>query len=184
MHPSADRGELFHHIERQESMKNQTLRDLLIDELKDLYSAENQLIKALPKMVNSANDESLSEAISAHLDETEGHVQRLEEIFEKLGEAPGRKKCQAMEGLLKEGQEVMVKAAEPTVHDAALIAAAQRVEHYEMAGYGCARTFARLLGEDDIADLLQQTLDEEGAADKKLTEIAMSGINQHAAEAV
>ena len=165
-------------------MKNRTLRDLLIDEIRDLFSAEHQLVKALPKMARAANDESLAEAIAAHLEETEGHVQRLEEIFEKMGETPGRKKCQAMEGLIKEGQEVITKDAEPTVHDAALIAAAQRVEHYEMAGYGCARTFARLLGEDEIADLLQQTLDEEGAADKKLTDLAMSGINQQAAEAV
>lgn len=163
-------------------MKLVTLRDLLVEEVRDLYSAESQLLKALPKMAKAANNETLSEAFTDHLEETRGQVERLQQVFELLGVSTGRKKCKAMEGLVAEGKEAIDEEAEEFVHDAALIAAAQRVEHYEMAGYGCARTFARLLGEEDVAGLLQQTLDEEAAADEKLTTIAMSGINQHAAK--
>lgn len=162
-------------------MKLTTLRDLLVEELRDLYSAESQLIKALPKMAKAASSEELSEAFTAHLEETRGQVERLDQIFGLLDATSGRKKCKAMEGLIAEGKETIAEDAEPSVHDAALIAAAQRVEHYEIAGYGCARTFAQILGEEKVAGLLQQTLDEEAAADEKLTAIAMSGINQDAA---
>lgn len=163
-------------------MKLSTLRDLLVEELRDLYSAEVQLTKALPKMAKAASSEELSAAITAHLEETHGQIERLDRAFELLDAAPGRKKCKAMEGLIAEGKETIAEDAEAAVHDAALIAAAQRVEHYEIAGYGCARTFARILGEEQVADLLQQTLEEESAADEKLTEIAMAGINQSAAQ--
>lgn len=156
-----------------------SLHDLYVDELKDLYNAENQLLKALPKMAKAASSDELRTAFEDHLEETRGQVRRLERIFKKLDTSPKGKKCKAMEGLVEEGKEVM-EEAEPPVLDAALIAAAQRVEHYEMAGYGCVRTFARLLGYDDAADLLQETLDEEGAADKKLTELAETIINVEA----
>ncbi len=158
-------------------MKLESLHDLYIDELKDLYSAESQLLKALPKMAKAASAPELEAAFTDHLEETHGHVTRLEKIFKKLDVSPKGKKCKAMEGLVEEGKEVMEEDAEPAVMDAALIAAGQRVEHYEMAGYGCVRTFARLLGYDDAADLLQETLDEEGAADKKLTGLAETVIN-------
>src|SRR5207302_8917548 len=138
---------------------------------RDLYSAETQIVKALPKMAKAASSDELRGAFEEHLEQTEGHVERLEEIFDRIGVKPKGKKCEAMEGLLDEGKEILKMNAEPHVRDAALIAGAQRVEHYEMAGYGCARTFARLLGDTDSADLLQQTLDEEGEADKKLTQI-------------
>lgn len=163
-------------------MKLTTLQDLLVEELKDIYSAENQLVKALPRMAKAANSPELKEAFENHLLETETQVARLEQIFERLGIKPGRKKCKAMEGLVAEGKETISEDAEPMVHDAALIGAAQRVEHYEIAAYGTARTFATLVGDDETAELLQQSLDEEGQADKKLTEIAMSGVNQDALE--
>ena len=163
-------------------MQMTTLRDLLIHELSDLHSAEKQLTKALPKKAKAANDETLAAAFEAHLAETEGQLERLDQIFEMLGEKPKRKVCKAMQGLVEEGKEAISEDAEPAVYDASLIACAQRVEHYEIAGYGCARTFARLIGEDEVADLLQETLDEEAATDAKLTEIAMAGVNQEAAE--
>lgn len=162
-------------------MKLNSLHDLYVDELKDLYNAENQILKALPKMAKAASSPDLAQAFQDHLEETEGQVARLDKIFKKLDVNPKGKKCKAMEGLLEEGKEVMEEDADPVVRDAALIAAAQRVEHYEMAGYGCVRTFAQLLGYDDASDLLQETLDEEGAADKKLTELAESVINAEAA---
>jgi ferritin-like metal-binding protein YciE len=156
------------------------LHDLYVGELKDLYSAENQLLKALPRMAKAAKAPQLREAFEAHLKETQGHVKRLDKVFKTIGASPKGKKCKAMEGLLAEGKELMGEDAEPAVMDAALIGAAQRVEHYEMAGYGCVRTYARLLGDEVSADLLQQTLDEEGAADKKLTELAEARINLNA----
>ena len=165
------------------STKLQTFEDLFIDQLRDLYSAETQIVKALPKMAKAASSDELQGAFDEHLEQTEGHVERLEEIFDRIGVKPKGKKCEAMEGLLDEGKEIMKLDAEPHVRDAALIAGAQRVEHYEMAGYGCARTFARLLGDTESADLLQQTLDEEGEADKKLTQIAESSINVEAMHA-
>ena len=161
-------------------MKLASLHDLYIDELKDLYSAENQLLKALPKMAKAASAPELQTAFEDHLEETQGQVRRLERIFKKLDASPKGKKCKAMEGLIEEGKEVIEEDADPAVRDAALIAAAQRVEHYEMAGYGCVRTYARLLGYDEAADLLQETLDEEGAADKKLTKLAEASINAEA----
>lgn len=161
-------------------MKLKTLHDLYVDELKDLYNAENQLLKALPKMAKAASDPQLAQAFTDHLEETAGHVDRLEKIFKKLDASPKGKKCKAMEGLLEEGKDLMAEDAAPSVMDAALIAAAQRVEHYEMAGYGCVRTYARLLGYEEAADLLQETLDEEGTADKKLTDLAETIINAEA----
>lgn len=163
-------------------MKLMTLQDLLIDQLKDIYSAESQLVKALPAMAKAAHSEELRTAFEDHLDETEEQVERLESIFERLDVKIGRKKCKAMEGLIEEGKETISEDAEPMVHDAALIAAAQRVEHYEIAAYGCARTFAQLLNDEETADMLQESLDEEINADAKLTEVAMHGINQEAAE--
>lgn len=160
-----------------------SLHDLYVDELKDLYNAENQLLKALPRMAKAASSEDLKAAFTEHLEVTRGQVERLDQIFAELGVSPKGKKCQAMEGLVEEGKEVMEEDGDPSVIDAALIAAAQRVEHYEMAGYGCVRTFATLLGYEDAAALLQETLDEEGEADKKLTELAETVINVEAEEA-
>jgi len=154
-----------------------SLHNLLVDCLKDLYSTENQLIKALPRMAKAANSPELAAAFTEHLEVTRGQVERLEKIFESLEASPKGKKCVAMEGLIEEGKEIMAEDGEPSVIDAALIGAAQKVEHYEMAGYGCARTFAELLGYGDAAALLQATLDEEGEADERLTELAETTIN-------
>ncbi len=162
-------------------MSMDSLKDLYIDELKDLYNAETQLIKALPKMAKKATAPELKQAFQDHLEETKGHVARLEEIFEELDEKPTGKTCKAMKGLVEEGAEVIEEDGNDAVLDAALIGAAQRVEHYEIAGYGVVRTFATILGENDAAELLQETLDEEAAADKKLTEIAEEDINFEAA---
>ena len=155
-------------------------RDLLVEELKDLYSAENQLIKALPKMAKAATSDELREAFETHLEETQEHAARLEKIGEQLGESMKGKKCKAMEGLVEEGKEIMEEDAEPALLDLALIGAAQKVEHYEIAGYGTARTLAELAGEDEVAEILQETLDEEGKTDQLLTEIA-TGLNLEAA---
>lgn len=159
-----------------------SLRDLWIEEMRDLYNAENQLLKALPKMAKKASSPELKEAFETHLEETRGHVERLDQIFDRLGKKPGGKTCKAMKGLVEEGSEMMKEKGPASVLDAGIIAAAQRVEHYEMAGYGVARTFASILGEDEAEDLLQETLDEEGAADEKLTEIAESTVNEEAEE--
>ena len=164
-------------------MSLDSLHDLYIDELKDLYNAENQLLKALPKMAKKASAPELKVAFTEHLEVTRTQVERLEQIFTALEVSPKGKKCKAMEGLIEEGKEVLEEDGEPAVIDAALIACAQRVEHYEMAGYGCVRTFANLLGSEDAAALLQETLDEEGEADKKLTELAETIINVEAEEA-
>jgi ferritin-like metal-binding protein YciE len=161
-------------------MKLKTLHDLYVEELKDLYSAEQQILKALPKMAKAAASSELADAFQEHLKVTQGHVERLDKIFEMLEISPKGKKCKAMDGLLEEGKELMNEDADPSVMDAALIAAAQRVEHYEMAGYGCVRTFARHLGYDEAAELLQETLAEESEADKKLTELAESAVNVEA----
>ncbi len=158
-------------------MEMETLKDLYVEELKDLYSAENQIIKALPKMIKAASHNELKQAFTTHLKETEIHAQRLEQVCEELGVSPKGKKCVGMEGLLKEGSELIKEKPEPDVLDAGLIAAAQHVEHYEMAGYGCCRTYARQLGYESQAEMLQATLDEEGNADKILTNIAESSIN-------
>ena len=165
-------------------MKLDSLRTLWIEEMKDLYNAENQLLKALPKMAKRATTPELKKAFESHLEETQGHVERLDEIFVKLGKKPTGKTCKAMKGLIEEGSEMMKEDGPDSVIDAGIIAAAQRVEHYEIAGYGVARTFASILGEDEAEDLLQETLDEEGAADEKLTEIAEGIVNEEAEEAV
>ena len=158
-----------------------TMEDLFLEEIRDLLDAEKQIVKALPKMVKASTSPELKDAFSDHLEETRGHVDRLERIFSAIGAKSGGVKCQAMEGLLKEGGE-MISITDPgMVRDAGLIAAAQRVEHYEMAGYGSARTFAQLLGRTEAAGLLDKTLNEEKTADSTLTEIAVSMVNQKAA---
>jgi len=164
-------------------MKLDSLRTLWIEEMRDLYNAENQLLKALPKMAKKATTPELKEAFESHLEETQTHVERLEEIFARLGKKPSGKTCKAMKGLVEEGSEMMSEDGLDSVIDAGIIAAAQRVEHYEIAGYGVVRTFASILGEDEAEDLLQETLDEEGAADKKLTEIAEGIVNDEAEDA-
>jgi ferritin-like metal-binding protein YciE len=161
-------------------MELETLKDLYIDEIKDLYSAEKQLIKALPKMAKAANDKNLQQAFRTHLKETQEHVSRLERICEELGVSPRGKKCVGMEGLIEEGNELIQEDPDPDVLDAGLISKAQHVEHYEIAGYGTIRTYARQLGFESQAELLQQTLDEEGRTDHLLTELAESGINVEA----
>lgn len=160
-------------------MKVENLRQLLVDELRDLYSAETQLTKALPKVAKHANDGKLKQAIEHHLQETEGHVQRLEQIFQQLGESPKGKTCEGMKGLITEADERMKTRGDAATLDAGLIADAQRVEHYEISAYGSSRTFAELLGERQIVSLLEQTLNEEKAADSKLNQIAQ-GINVEA----
>lgn len=163
--------------------KLSNLQDLLVEQLRDLYDAENQIMKALPKMAQQASAPELRQGFETHLSETKGHVQRLEQVFSSLNEKPGGHSCKAMQGIIKEGDELMKERADASVMDAGLIASAQRVEHYEMAGYGCVRTWANLLGMSNIAQLLQQTLDEEGATDQKLTAMAERIINVQAAEA-
>ena len=158
-------------------MEIDDLRKLYVDELKDLYSAEKQILQALPRMAKKVQSPDLRKAFEEHVEVTRKQVERLDRIFEGLGKSSRGKKCKGMEGLLEEGKEMMEEDMEPEVLDAALIAAAQRVEHYEIAGYGTVRTYAQLLGEDQAAKLLQQTLDEEGEADKKLTQLAESSIN-------
>jgi ferritin-like metal-binding protein YciE len=160
-------------------MKVESIEDLFLDELKDLYSAEKQITKALPKLVKAASTQDLSEAFDSHLQETKGHVERLEEIFQKLGKKGAGKTCEGMKGVLEEGSEVIQEIEKGPIRDAGLIAAAQRVEHYEIAGYGSVRSFAELLGKTDIVELLEETLQEEKAADEKLTKISES-VNQEA----
>jgi len=163
-------------------MKLDSLETLYVKELRDLYNAEHQILKALPKMAKAASSPNLQKGFQEHLQQTQGQVERLDQIFTELGKSPKGKKCEAMEGLLKEGAELLEADAEPSVLDAALIAAAQRVEHYEIAGYGCVRTYAKLLGHGEATQLLQQTLDEEKRTDEKLTELAMGSINTEAIE--
>jgi len=166
---------------QEDYMQKDSLRDLYIDELRDLYNAETQLVKALPKIAKAAANDELREAFEEHLRQTSEHVSRLEQIFEQLDEKPSGKRCLGMEGLVKEAAETMKEDYVDEVKDAAIIGAAQRVEHYEMAGYGTVRTFAELLGENEHVSLLEQTLDEEKQADQKLTELAQ-GINRQASE--
>lgn len=153
-------------------MKIQSFEELYMHELRDLYNAEQQITKALPKMTEAAESQKLKEGFQLHLQETKNQIQRLEQIFEELGERPGSVKCKAMEGLLKEGDEIVASVSRGEILDAALIAAAQRVEHYEMAGYGTVRNYAQILGHRKHVELLQATLDEEGATDKKLNALA------------
>jgi ferritin-like metal-binding protein YciE len=166
-------------------MEIDSLRTLFVKELSDIYSAEKQLLKALPKMAKAATFPQLETAFTKHLEETKGHVDRLERVFKMCGEKPKRIKCKGMAGLIEEGEEVVKEAngngGESSAIDAGLIAAAQRVEHYEIAAYGTVRTYAETLGERGAAKLLQQTLDEEGATDKKLTDLATKAVNPAAA---
>jgi ferritin-like metal-binding protein YciE len=157
------------------------LRELYVEELKDLYNAENQLVKALPKMAKAASSDELRQGFEEHLEQTKGHVQRLEKIFQALGESPKGKKCKGMEGLVEEGSEVMKEDFEGALMDAALIGAAQRVEHYEIAGYGTVCAFAEELGETEQNSLLNETLEEEKETDDKLTQLAQQ-INAQANE--
>ena len=161
-------------------MKLDTLKKLYVEELRDIYNAEQQLVKALPKMAKGASSDELREAIETHLDETKGQVERLEQIFEELGESPKGKTCQAMKGLVEEGSEILEEKGEDSVLDAGIIAAAQKVEHYEIASYGTLRTWADLLNQEEAAGLLQETLDEEGEADRKLNELADEIVNPEA----
>ncbi len=160
-----------------------TLECLLEDQLQDIYDAEQRLTKALPKMADAASDAQLKNAFQHHLTETEQQVKRLEQAFESLGKKAEAKTCEAMKGLITEGEEMVNAKGDDRVRDAALIAAAQRVEHYEIAAYGTVRQLARQLGHENVAQLLQQSLDEEGGADKKLTEIAEQSINRKAVNA-
>jgi ferritin-like metal-binding protein YciE len=159
-----------------------TIDELLLDELKDLYSAEKQITKSLPKLAKAATSPDLKQAFESHLEETRGQIERLDRVFEILGKSPKGKMCHGMEGVLEEGSEVLEETEKGAVRDAALISAAQRVEHYEMAGYGCVREYARILGQKEIASLLDETLKEEEAADKKLGTIAKQ-VNANAAKA-
>jgi ferritin-like metal-binding protein YciE len=154
------------------------LRETFIEELKDLYDAEKQLTKALPKMAKAAEHEELKEALETHLEETQGQIKRLEKVFELFDEQPKGKKCKAMEGLIEEGKDLIQEEE----GDAAMICAAQKIEHYEIASYGSLISWARLLGEDEAADLLEETLGEEEQADEKLTDVAESTINVEEAE--
>jgi ferritin-like metal-binding protein YciE len=153
-------------------VKISSLQDLYVDQLRDLYDAENQLVKALPKMAEASTSEELRQGFEEHLEQTRNHVQRLEQIFERLGEKPKGKKCKGMEGIVKEGSEALDEDMQEDIKDAAIIGAAQRVEHYEIAAYGTARTHADLLSRDEDASLLEETLEEEKQTDQKLTELA------------
>jgi len=161
-------------------MNLDTLKELYVNELRDLYNAENQLVKALPKMVKGVSSDELKEAFEKHLEQTKGHVERLEEVFEELGQKTKGKTCQAMKGLIEEGSEVLKADGDDSVIDAGIIVAAQKVEHYEMAGYGSVRTFAQLLGQDKSAELLQETLDEESEANELLNKLAEDIVNPEA----
>jgi ferritin-like metal-binding protein YciE len=162
-------------------VKANSLRELYVKELQDLYDAENQIIKALPKMVDNASSEELQEALNEHLEITREQAQRIQQIFSDMGQKLKAEKCKGLEGVIKEGSEVLKDAEDDDVRDAAIIASAQKVEHYEMAAYGTVRTWAQLLGENEAADLLQQTLDEEKEADQKLNQLAEQ-INTEAQE--
>ena len=161
-------------------MKLNTLEELYISELRDLYSAENQLLKALPKMAKGASSPELKEAFETHLEQTKGHVERLEELFEQLDESPKGKTCHAMKGLIEEGSEILKEEGENSVLDAGMIVAAQKVEHYEIASYGSVRTFANLLGKPEEAKLLQATLDEESETNEILNRLAETIVNPEA----
>lgn len=162
---------------RLTSLKLESVKDLLIAELRDLYNAEEQLVEALPKMAEAASSTELKNAFNHHLEETRTHVTRLDEVFRSFDEKASGETCEAMKGLVKEGEQFMQAKGQPDVRDAGLIGAAQRVEHYEMAGYGTARTLAKRLGLQNIAETLQKSLEEEAAANEKLTAVAESDVN-------
>jgi ferritin-like metal-binding protein YciE len=164
-------------------MPVKSVQDLLINELRDIYHAEKQLVKALPKMAKATKSDKLRQAIEHHLDETKGQVDRLEQVFDKLDTRTRGKPCQAMEGLIEEAKEMMEEIKTPEVLDAALITAAQKVEHYEIASYGSVCALAEALGQSEVARLLNQTLDEEKQADQKLNQIALSDVNKTALKA-
>lgn len=164
-------------------MELDSLKELYIHELHDVYDAEHQLIKALPKMAKAASSEDLRQAFEHHLEETQTQVERLEKVFELIKEKAKRVTCKGMKGLIEEGEEMIKEEGDPAVKDAGLISAAQRVEHYEMAAYGCVRTYAEILGQEKAVKLLQTSLDEERAADQLLTDLAVKVINLEAAEA-
>jgi ferritin-like metal-binding protein YciE len=164
-------------------MKMHSLEDLFIHELRDLYDVEHQIIKALPKMIKKAMSPELQSALEEHLEQTKEQAERLDEIFEMLDQKPRAIKCYGIRGILDEGKELLSEDAEPAVKDAGMIAAAQKVEHYEISGYGSARTWAQMLGHEKAAHLLQLSLDEEKAADQRLNEIAEHIVNQQAAVA-
>jgi ferritin-like metal-binding protein YciE len=161
-------------------MKLDTLKTLYTNELRDLYNAENQLLKALPKMAKGASSEELKNAFQKHLEQTKSHVERLEEVFEEIGEKPKGRTCKAMKGLIEEGSEILHKEGEESVIDAGIIVAAQKVEHYEIAGYGSVRTFAELLGKNKSAELLQTTLNEESETNETLNQLAEGIVNPEA----
>ena len=163
------------------TMKLETMRDLYVVELEDLYDAENRIVKNLPKMIEAASSSELRTALTDHLEKTRGHVQRLEQIFQGMGQKAKGETCDGMKGILDEGEHMVKEDGSPNVKDAGLIAGAQRVEHYEIAAYGSVRTWAQQLGYENDANLLQQTLDEEKDADKRLTAIAESSVNPTAA---
>ncbi|MEX2242809.1 MAG: ferritin-like domain-containing protein [Fimbriimonadaceae bacterium] len=158
-------------------MKNTTFKDLYVEELQDLLSAENQLVEALPKIIDAVKTKELSDAMKSHLTETKGHVKRLKSVFELLGEKPKEKTCVAMKGLLKEGEHAIKEIEKGAVRDAAIIGACQRIEHYEMAAYGTARAFSKSLGYFDQAEILHETLEEESTANGTLTDIAVDTVN-------
>jgi len=160
-------------------MKPNSLQELYVEQLKDLYDAEHQIIKALPKLIDAVSSTELKGALNEHLEVTREHATRIEQIFQGLGEKAKAEKCKGMQGVIQEGDDLVSDIKNPDVRDAAIIASAQRVEHYEMAGYGTARTYAELLGEDEAVNLLQETLDEEKEADQKLTDLA-SQVNVNA----
>ncbi len=162
-------------------MKLESVENLFVHELKDLLSAEKQLVKALPKMAKGASSDALRSAIEDHLEQTKTHVERLEKIFSMIDKTPRAEHCKAMEGLIEEGADLLEEEGSPAVKDAALIGAAQRVEHYEIAAYGTVRTLAEQLGKNDAVSLLQETLDEEKETDEKLTELALNEVNVGAA---
>jgi ferritin-like metal-binding protein YciE len=163
-------------------MSLESIESFLLDEVKDLLSAEKQLVKALPKMAKAATNEELKAGFEQHLEETKQHVERLEKVFTSLGETAKAKHCQAMEGLIEEGSEIIKEDGEDMVKDAALITAAQKVEHYEISAYGSARAHAQLLGLEEVVNLLSETLEEEKATDEKLNQLAESSINIEAAD--
>ncbi|MDX6751399.1 ferritin-like domain-containing protein [Geminicoccaceae bacterium 1502E] len=158
-----------------------TMQELFVNELRDIYHAEKQLLKALPKMAKAASGEDLRQAFESHLEETRGHVERLEEIFDTLDLAKRGKTCEAMQGLVEEGREILEEVEEAAVRDAGMITAAQKVEHYEIASYGSLVALARQIGNEEVAKILHRTLEEEKAADQKLTKLAQGGVNQAAA---
>jgi ferritin-like metal-binding protein YciE len=161
-------------------VKMQNLKDLLVHELRDLYDAERQIAKALPKMAEKAKSGELKNGFQEHLSQTKHQMKRLEQAFDHLGETVDGQECIGMRGLIQEGEKMMSENADPSVLDAALIATAQKVEHYEIAGYGTARAYARLMGDDELDTLLLKTLDEEGRADEKLSQLAMTSVNPQA----